>query len=47
MKIQYHLKKYLNISMKYMDLTPPIVHIDYSIALTKALAMDNIFDSNP
>ncbi len=26
---------------------PPIVHIDYSVVLTKALAMDNIFDSKP
>lgn len=26
---------------------PPIVHIDYSVVLTKALTMDNIFDSKP
>lgn len=26
---------------------PPKVHIDYSVALIKALAMDNIFDFKP
>jgi len=26
---------------------PPIVHIDYSVVLAKALTMDNIFDSKP
>lgn len=36
---------------KYMHemygFNPPIVHIDYSVALTKSLDMDNIFDSKP